>query len=181
MSRRQHATLSFMLALNALIASSCWALPAHGQDWPPGSVLCSVNLDESQNTSPGKINHLGTYVGQGWIVESQEGLGVIYTRLSDYLARPYQVGILFPIDRELGRRAALTAHGQVGRPYRKLASLAPLLVPPIVPTLIHGRPDGMSCVSQVRECYEAGLGRPLIGFRIPDDITLRPDLFTNQL
>lgn len=176
MNRRQQFALSFMVWLNVAIATAC----AH--DWPAGSVLCSRNSNESENATPaGSINHLAIYVGQGWLVEAQESRGVIFTRLSDYKARPYYPpGILFPRIKEVGERAAAIAKTHVGRPYRHLSSLAPLIIPPIIPTILHGTPDGENCVSEIRLDYEGAIGHPLIGFRWPNDVMLRPELFTNQ-
>lgn len=178
MNRRQHALLAFMLTLFAAIVVGA----VNAQDWPAGTVICSRNLNEADNTTPFSFwNHVSVYLGQGYVVEAQEDQGgVILTRLSDFMARPYQVGVLFPRDRRIGERAAAFAKTQIGRPYRRTASLAPLLIPPIVPTLLHGTPDGESCVSQVRKCYEYAIGRPLIGFRVPDDAMYLPQLFTNQ-
>jgi hypothetical protein len=70
------------MLLTAVVAAS-------GAEIYPGAVLVSRNVNEQENTSPGYWNHLAVYVGEGYVVESQEGYGVLLTPVQDYISRSY--------------------------------------------------------------------------------------------
>jgi hypothetical protein len=180
MNTRQKLTLSLAIWLNVAIFAAAFALPAQGQ--PLGSIFITRNLAEHENTTPFSYwNHLAVVVDGGYVVESQEDRGgVILTRISDFLARPYKVGIYYPPTIEFGKRRAAIARTFVGRPYRRASSLAPLVVPPIIPTLLHGTPDGMNCVSVARDSSQPLVRRPLIGLREPDDLGHFHEIVSNR-
>lgn len=138
-------------------------------EWPAGTVLVSRNKDESQNTTPGFQNHLALYLGAGVIVESQEHSGVIQVPFDDYKNRPYDWFPLFPINEDVGRRAAEKARTLVGIPYRKLSSLFP-------EEKIEER--GLNCVSVIRVSYVYALGHSLPKLKLPDDILDLEEVFT---
>lgn len=146
--------------------------------FPPGTKFLTRNLLDNQ--TPGYWNHCALHVGGGWIVESQVGYGVINSRYEEFSRRYPQGAWYYPPSIEQGRREAAVAQTFVGRPYRRASSLAPLLVPPIVPTLLHGTPDGMNCTSVIKDAGEAVIGRPLIGLRIPDNIGAFPQIASNR-
>lgn len=129
--------------------------------YPLGTVLISRNNDERLNTSPGYFNHLAVYVGNGIVVESQEGQGVIETSLRDYKRRDYSWAAIYPKDREVGALAAEKALKLVGVPHRRISSL-------------FRRPRkaqwGMNCVSVIRSAYEYATGMFLPKLKRPDDV-----------
>jgi len=142
-------------------------------EYPLGTVLFSRNADERLNSTPGYWNHTAIYVGGGWVVESQDGPGVILTPLAEYEARPYQRFqpgqnhvAAFPRNTVVGMRAAATARCYVGTPYLRGSSLP--LVPRAVPWAL-GRPwYGMNCITVVSASYSSA-GWPWPG-RTPDDL-----------
>lgn len=167
-------TILGLVAFLWLLSEICKAEP------PLGTVYLSRNLDERLNDSPGYWNHVAIYVGQDALVESQIGVGVVRTSLADYSKRAYQVGVLYPRDKAVGERAAAVASSYVGRPYRRLSSFAPNLVPPIVPAILHGTPYGMNCVSTVGDAYAAALGGRFWNLRRPDQFCYLPQVLINQ-
>jgi len=161
-----------------VVASLCQPAKCHEPtpfDPPPGTVLVSRNLDPRLNGNWGEWNHLAMCLGNGCIVESQIGIGVIATPLASYMARPYQWFPLYPTNPEIGKRAATCAQWQVGRNYRQGSSLP--LVPRIVPWALGRDPNGLNCVSLVSQSY-ASAGCPwLLSMRVPDDILRFRSLF----
>jgi uncharacterized protein YycO len=143
--------------------------PQVKMDWPPGTILVSRNLNESDNNSPGYWNHLQVYVGDGEIVESQLDRGVILTPLSEFLSRKYQWIVLFPKDDKIGAAAAVKARTLVGLPYNKVSSFL---------RVDRNQEKGLNCVSVVRVSYSEALGRKIPELRIPDDILKMTDVFT---
>lgn len=139
--------------------------------FPAGTVIVSRNVNEADNTSPGYWNHLGMSNGRGFIIEAQEGKGVIFTPLREYINRPYHMTVLRPRDVEQGRKAAQIAAGFVGEKYNKLASLG-----------LQGPKEdlklGQNCVSVVRRAEEQSTGKQYTGFNKPDDVFDLKELFT---
>ena len=153
--------------LLCFLCSGCGhrSLPA----WPPGTVLVSMNNDESLNTSPGVWNHLSIYVGHGRIVESQRDQGgVVVTPLRTYLSRDYTFRPLYPRDPATGERAAEAAQKLVGLPYRELSSLL---------RVDRREAKGLNCVSVVRVAYVTATDRDLPHLKIPDAIFDYTELF----
>jgi uncharacterized protein YycO len=140
-------------------------------EWPAGTVLVSRNKDEDQNTSPGFENHLALYIGNGIIVESQADVGVIQTPFEVYKARAYDWFPMFPVDLNVGQRAADRAKTLVGIPYRRLSSLMP-------EERIEER--GLNCVSVIRVSYVYAIGHSLPKLKIPDDILKMTEVFTRN-
>jgi hypothetical protein len=130
---------------------------------PPGAVLRSRNNDESKNTSPGYWNHLTLSIGDGWLVESQEGQGVIKTSLNVYLARDYTWEIFYPVSEIAGIRAAAEGRTFIGLPYRKVAGI---LHYPVF------QRRGMNCVIVVRGAYRHAYNRDFPKLIIPDHLSL---------
>lgn len=94
-------------------------------NWPLGTTLISRNFNEEDNTTPGFWNHVAIWIGNGRIVESQRGKGVILTALDDWQARPILWRPLIPRPQffERGIQAANTACTLVGRPWGPLSSV----------------------------------------------------------
>lgn len=100
---------------------------------PPGTVLCSRNRSEEENTSPGYWNHLAIVVSDG-VVEAQQGIvehgqgeGVIKTSIEDYMARDYsRIRAYLPLNVEHGQCAAMRAERLIGLPHAAAASLKPM-------------------------------------------------------
>ena len=146
-----------------------FASGAKGAELVPGSVIATRNRVESLNTSPGSLNHLSIYVGNGEVIESQGGVvenqgpGVIKTKLSDFLARGYETPlVLLPRDRAAGERAATKAASLVGTKFRKASS--------IFNRFGNRRTErGLNCVALVEVCY-SDAGKRLRRITKPDDI-----------
>ena len=153
-----------------------FASGAKGAELVPGSVIATRNRVESLNTSPGSLNHLSIYVGNGEVIESQGGVvenqgpGVIKTKLSDFLARGYETPlVLLPRDRAAGERAATKAASLVGTKFRKASS--------IFNRFGNRRTErGLNCVALVEVCY-SDAGKRLRRITKPDDIFKLKELF----
>jgi uncharacterized protein YycO len=172
----------------AILTSPSLGQPAYGPPWgptsprpddpvvapaqqlPAGAILVSRYLEERKNTSPGFWNHLAIYVGNGWIVESVAGRGVIYTRYEEYLNRPKVRDVMYFRDSAAGQRAALRAQSMVGIPYRTISSI-----------FLFPRADwrGLNCDSVIRNAASAAYGRNL-QIRFPDDVYRYPQYFTHN-
>jgi hypothetical protein len=160
--------LAWVMIAAAIGAASVLCLrgnQASGAEPQLGTVLISRNVDESLNTSPGHWNHLAIYVGEGSIVESQEGKGVILTPLVEYVERKYEWAAIYPVDPEVGKRAAEAAKELVGLPYRKLG------------TGMRRVKQGLNCVGTIVVAESKAIGRKVSGFRIPDQALLQRELF----
>lgn len=153
---------------------------------PVGSVIATSNLNPADNEEiPGYLNHylmkLGMDAsGQPVGIESQVGRygnGVQTTPLSVVYERPYrQPWAYVPYDAVIGQRAALYAQLRNGNPYGRAASFGPMRVRDILHS-VRGVPPTDNCVSLIRRSYEAATGRAYWGWRVPDDINARGDLF----
>ncbi len=171
----------FLVFLCLVSGLSSVASFSYGQDTPLGAVFVSKNIIESQNSGFWFYwNHHAIYVGDtdgdgiGEVVEAQSGpyygYGVIKTPVTEYLNRPYRIVVFYPRKLETGIKAAEIAKTFIGRPYRPYSSVVPRAIPKVVPSLLHGTPDGMNCVSVTRDSYEGATGRVLIGYQNPDSI-----------
>lgn len=158
-------------AAKVKVESKPSAPPAVQVEWPAGTILVSRNKDDSQNKTPGYQNHLAMYLGKGVIVESQEKIGVVQVSFEEYKKRPYDWFPFFPLQEQIGQRAADKAKTLIGIPYRKLSSLFP-------EELIEER--GLNCVSVIRVSYAYALGHPLPDLKLPDDILAFGDVFTRN-
>lgn len=143
---------------------------------PIGTVIYSRNLKESDNKTPGVANHLAIIVDDKNVVEAQEDLdgksGVILTPLTEFRARQYQYGYLYPIDKQVGIKAATEAKALVGKKYSKLSSIRP--------RFNGNNSRRMNCVSVVKVSYSKALGTE-IKMAIPDDIFRYGQIFTDRL
>lgn len=169
-SRTFYAAIYFAALALAAALFGVAALRASGAEYPVGTVLLSRNHDESQNRTPGYWNHLAMFVGNGEIVESQAGRGVVIAKLDDYLARPQSVKCIYPRDLAAGDKAAEFARSYVGRPYRWSSSITPNLSPTY----------GKNCVSPITEAYARAIDRQVRRCRRPDHILRYPQIFTNE-
>lgn len=143
--------------------------PPAPQPIPVGAVLASRLYDDRANTTPlSYYNHLCIYVGDGMVVESQQGIGVQQITWEQYRARPQCVMVLFPRTKELGEIAAVRAKSQIGTPYRRFSSVLPFIERP-----------GMNCVSQVCDAYTIGGYRPRMSR--PDDAFFEAGIFARTL
>jgi len=168
----------FIAALCLALTTLCKAQEPAPFNPPAGSILISKHIDPRLNTTPfSDWNHLATCVGDGWVVESQAGYGVIRTPLKDYMARPYIVTSLTPCNPEVRARVVAIANSHVGRPYRPYSSLAPRLFVPIVPWAFGRDPYGANCVTETADQL-VGAGWPWFrGMRVPDDIFRYQSMF----
>lgn len=143
---------------------------------PIGTVIYSRNLKESDNKTPGVANHLAIVVDATTVVEAQEDLdgksGVILTPMSAFRARQYQFGYLYPIDKQVGIKAAAEAKALVGKKYAKLSSIRP--------RLNGNNSRRMNCVTVIKVSYSKALGTE-IKMAIPDDIFRYGQVFTDKL
>jgi len=147
-----------------------FASGAKGAELVPGAVLATRNTDEAQNTSPGSLNHLSLYVGNGEVIESQASVGVQKVSLADFLARPYETPlVLLPLDRDAGQRAATKAATLVGTKFRKASSLYNRFGKRRIER-------GLNCVALVELCY-ADAGKRLRRCTKPDDIFRQKEVF----
>lgn len=133
-----------------------------GQDFQIGTVFTTRNYDERLNRAPFSYwNHNAIYVGNGWIIESMEGIGVRRVPVADLWRRNYsQIIVQRPTDALCGQVAARRAEWLVGRPYAPYSSLWPF----------YGRLRlglGLNCTSVI----EFGYG--VSGVTTPDDVVLR--------
>lgn len=181
-------TILMLLAFAFLLWLSADVIGARGQEvgcqypqfeqreLPIGSILLSRNADPSQNRTPTRwpngANHDAIYIGSGYIVEAQDGYGVIVTSTTDYFARPYaQPVCIIPWNPTIGQRAALYAQARVGAPYGRYASIGPGIVRNILGI------QRENCTSLVKDAYAYAVGYRLWGVRVPDDFMYRPDIF----
>lgn len=122
-----------------------------------GDIILTRNLLESDNNSPGWFNHTSIYVGSG-IVEAQEKPNAVILSDTQEFYNRYPVLCVYCWPGEDGFLIAEEAKKYIGKPYRKFASIRPLLLS-----------KGENCVSTVRKVYKS-----IVGFdpkwRIPDDI-----------
>lgn len=147
-------------------------LPKEGFNLPLGTVIFTTNLDASLNQSPGLHNHNLLIVDeQQNMVEAQSGQGVILTSWAELIIRPYDwdgyFGVLYPRDREMGKKAAAAAKTYIGRPYGPLAS-------------VRGRIRRMNCVSVISHAYSEATNSE-IKAAIPDDLIKYINIFTDNL
>ena len=172
------AVLFAWIVVATLCQTAKCAEPVADYQYRPGTLLVSRNIDERLNArTPGWANHLATYIGNGWIIESQVGVGVIKTSVADYSQRQYQWFApgqnhipLGPCNEEFGKRVAAIALSHIGRPYRPYSSLAPRIIVPIIPWAF-GQPwYGANCVTETSDqCV--GAGAPWMrDMRVPDDV-----------
>lgn len=128
----------------------------------PGAILISRNNNEALNTSLGFWNHVSCYIGDGWIVEAQEGYGVIETRIEHYEQRDYTWFQLTPRNLEMGERAAQRAKCLVGLPYRPLSSIR---------RRTRNEERGVNCVDAgFRLPYEYATNRRFKQIHTPDQV-----------
>lgn len=131
---------------------------------PDGTVLQTRNADERENTSPGYFNHLAI-LSDGWVIEAQQGCGVIQTSYQDFLARAYsQIRAFEPVNLEVGDYAGEVAETLIGLPYAPYHSS---LLPGDQPLLMNMR--GVNCIPVVRYSYRHASGECLRELRIPDE------------
>jgi hypothetical protein len=126
----------------------------------PGTVLISRNNDESLNTSPGYWNHCAIYVGDGKIIHSLRGEGVVETIYNEWIAYDCTWISLVPI--RGGEEAAKKAKTLLGLPYRTLSSF-----------FLRARnlERGINCVdAAVRVPYEFALKHSLSSVHWPDHV-----------
>lgn len=177
---RYIAIMAAVALLLAMVAAAMAGEPGCQFSFAPGTILATVNLDPSQNTSIGPLNpyynHEGMVTADGFVVEGQSGPpyappggAVIKTPLDQFMARPYRVWYYEQVYPEVGRRAALFAEAMVGSPYAPWASIGPQRVRALVASIL-GRVPPQSCVSVCRRAMEQATGRALWGWRSPSDI-----------
>lgn len=137
------------------------------QDIPIGSVLISYNNNDSLNHHfrGSKWNHLAIYIGDGFVVESQEEKGVIKTPFSEYIKRDYTWGILYPKNKQDGIKASEISKKLIGSDYRKISSVFRRNKNPS---------KGLNCISVIRTSYN-------IYLVTPDDILKYSNLFTKDI
>lgn len=128
----------------------------------PGDVFLTRNigLDESNNPSPGLFNHSAIYVGNGVVVEAQDGYGIVKFKVENFFAR-YPIIVLLRHRRtHIAQPAAEFALTLVGKPYRKMSSIFRFQRNPA---------DGMNCVSVVRLSYQHASKEDWL-YAFPDNI-----------
>lgn len=140
-------------------------------DLPIGTLLCSSNLNPQDNRTPGIVNHLAIIIDEEHnMVEAQEADGVIITSWLDYRARPYNwstFGVLYPRNKETGKKAAEYAKTLVGRRYGTLAS-------------IRKNTRKVNCASVIGKAYSNATGFD-VQMAIPDDAMRYVNIFTDKL
>ena len=124
---------------------------------PPGTVLVTRNDDTVGNPSLGHWNHAAIVGPNGWVVESQKGLGVIAVPWRNFYARyPEIMGfLLLPPDR--GAALAAAAVAQLRQPHRPIIGNCVDIVQDALKTVVERRPIGQTPTSLVR----ARFGRPI--------------------
>jgi len=154
-----------VLAVIAIIIIGCHRVracdPATIQ---PGSFLFSRWNDESKNTSPGWLwNHCGVTSADGNVIEALIGPGVVKSPLTNYSGNSelYYV-IIPPPTPEIGARIAWYAETQLGKPYRRTASIGTGIVRDWL-----GFPFE-NCTSLAADSLRFATGRPLFGTWTPD-------------
>lgn len=134
--------------------------------YKPGDIFLTRNIgiDETENKTFGFWNHSAIYVGNGHIIEAQEGLGVIKVKETNFKAR-YPVYIALRHKTLDGQKAADFAQTLLGLPYRKISSI--FVLPRRAET-------GLNCVSVIRLSYWEVLGRDPM-WRFPDNVFYSAD------
>lgn len=163
--RRQYRRALFIwcvsLAGLVLLILSFAALSCRGE-LPAGSILLSFGLSNT--------GHAAIADGRGNVVEAQSPYGVVLTPQASYDARGYRSWVRYPVNPQVGQRAADYAVLMVGRPYGRYASVGPGIVRNIL-----GMPQA-NCVSVVQQSLAYAYARPWLGYVTPTDIWYDPRL-----
>jgi len=146
-----------------LILILCLPTIAGAEGYRPGDLFVTRNATEEENSSPGYWNHLAIYVGEGLVVEAQQGQGVIYSELPEFLSRYPQIRVL-RLRIGDGQVIADEACRHVGTPYALLASL---------PRWMRRTERGNNCVSIARRAFIPAVGRDPQWFK-PDEAVADP-------
>lgn len=118
-NRRILAVAIILAALGCILGG----MSLLGAELPLGSIVVSRSTDESLNTTPGYWNHLAIYVGDGQLVESVAGAGVVQTPWDRFQQYDARIVVLEPCNAMAGMQAAARAKQLIGLPYATWSSL----------------------------------------------------------
>jgi|15BtaG_2_1085339.scaffolds.fasta_scaffold00003_106 uncharacterized protein YycO len=112
-----------------------------------GDILLSRWIDDSNNSTPGYWNHTALYVGNGQLIESVFGKGVIISEFEEWKHNVGRYCVLRPENsHKINKNKTISfAKSKIGVKYSMFSSISRIW-----------RMFGVNCVSLVRQSYNRG-------------------------